>query len=136
MYATATENIVRRLVSFEIGSDQDGLIDASLRVADMLGSHISKMIGREGFRSLLLRAVKLTAGDYPTIVKIEILAGGSISPASVTASLKGSDVIALLCNLIDLFGTFIGSDLTLHMISVVWPHLTLDAPDGEETELP
>jgi Asp/Glu/hydantoin racemase len=127
---------VRRLVSHESSNDQEGLIAASTRVTNKLGQRLSKIIGLEGYRTLLTRAVKLTALQHPTFATVSVAVDGALFVPATTTVSDEEAYIALVEHTFELLTTFIGDDLTLRMVFAVWPDFPLYAEDGKEAELP
>jgi hypothetical protein len=148
MRVTAILDLVRRLLRYEAGEsqDQESLIGASECVLDKLRVHLSKRIGQEGFRTLLARALTLTTAHFPQLSGIRVGADGSLvglrgvlsqqTPDRETGEDAVEGVAALLAHFLGLLITFIGEDLTLRILSTVWPELDWDNAAGGEKERP
>jgi hypothetical protein len=94
-----------------------------------LGAQLSALVGRDGFRALLARALHLAAADFP------ILSGVSPAPSppgrltglrgrrwrDATQSEVRGAVAATLAALLWLLHEFIGPDLTQRILADVWP---------------
>ncbi len=133
------------------GQDQEPIRqnqEAVERVLNKLRLHLSKTIGQEGFRTLLARALTLTTPQFPNLGSIQINADGSLNGMPGTAGVHSKitqneaqntqsyetpstaiianpteGATALLAHLIALLVTFIGEDLTLRILSTLWPEL-------------
>jgi len=140
MRATAIQGIVQRLLIHEAAENrgQAAFPVAAERVLDKMRAHLSKRIGQEGFRTLLARALTLTSALFPHLSAVRVAADGSLLGLRGAAdtqekSLAVEGVAALVAHLIALLMTFIGEDITLRMLSAVWPALALgDATDREK----
>ncbi len=148
MRATAILGLVQRLLTHEAAEsqDQEALIEAAERASDKVRAHLSKRIGQEGFRTLLARALTLTTAQFPHLSAVRIGADGSLVGLRAAMSrglgetqnneTRGAVVegaVALVAHLLALLITFIGEDLTLRLLSAVWPELALDnAPDQKD----
>ena len=151
MRATAIQGFVRRLLTHEAAGrqDEDALLAAVERISDKLRVHLSNRIGQEGVRTLLARALTLTTTQFPRLSTARVEADGSlaglrgaISPGSHEPGDKEPQretiegAVAFVAHFLALLVTFIGADLTLRILSVVWPELTFDDATGWETETP
>ena len=138
MRAVDTPILVRRIVEHEAGenNNQVGLIASSERVCNKLGSHLSRIIGREGFQTLLNRAINLTARRFPSIIALKAKKNGSLGGLLDASQLDLDVVTALVEQIFDLLVTFIGEDLTLRIIIAVWPELEFDVDGAREIERP
>jgi hypothetical protein len=126
--------LVRHLVTFEASQNQDGLIAASLRVSHKLGSHLSRIIGREGLHTLVVRAVKLTARQMPTMNGVEVTEDGLLFLPDGVRNLDAAGVESLLEQTFGLLISFIGEDLTLRIVQESWPELHTYTAEETETE--
>jgi hypothetical protein len=141
--------LVRRILASEAGNSQDPdhLFDAAERVFEKMRAHLSKRIGPEGYRTLLLRAVVLSLADFPKLCNLRLETNGAIaglrpaaepdstgksSSEALQASLDGA--IAVETRFLDLLAAFIGEDLTLHILRAVWPGVPLDDATDRKDE--
>lgn len=127
--------------------------EAVERVLNKLHLHLSKTIGQEGFRTLLARALALTTPQFSNLGSIQINADGSVNglpvtagahskitqneaqntqsyetpsnetPSTATTADSTEGTTALLAHLIALLVIFIGEDLTLRILSTLWPEV-------------
>ena len=137
MRADAILDLVRRLliVEAEENGDPTSLSFAAERVSDKMGAHLSTRIGREGFRTLLARALALTKAQFPSLLVVRVEENGSLVGLHGDAE-SSEGAAALLGCLLGLLVTFIGEDLTLRMLGAVWPELDGDSVADEEDEKP
>lgn len=129
----AARGLAQRLVAMEkearAGAAEDSL--SACRVCEKLRLPLSQLVGRAGFRSLLLRAVTLAQRESPALGGVDVMTDGSIVGLEGVAAV-GSVVVA---HLIQLLMTFIGEGLTLALLLDIWPENGFDEPsekDGHE----
>jgi hypothetical protein len=134
MPAMFAKVLVERLVTREAEENRDESVAASLRVSQKLEVRLCKIIGREGFRTLLARAVKLTVRQFPAFKPPPIPDDGSIGGLFSEPHADAEIIVALLEHIVELLSTLIGEDLTLRMVNASWPELQLDAPPNSERE--
>ncbi len=151
MRADAIVGLVRRLLTHEAAGSRDlePLIEAAERVSDKLRAHLSRRIGQEGFRTLLARALALTTAQFPHLSAVRVGADGALIGLRAAQgrrtegawdrqaqedSVEGA--VALIAHLLGLLITFIGEELTLRILSSVWPDFALDGAADRETEKP
>ncbi len=151
MRAIDIQGLVRRLLTHEAAEsrDQEALLQAAERVSDKLRAHLSRRIGQEGFRTLLARALTLMTVQFPHLGAVRVEANGSLvglHGAAVPGGQETRDTepwedpvegaVALIAHLLALLMTFIGEDLTRHILSAVWPELASEDATGPEDERP
>ncbi len=139
--------IVQRLQTYEIGDTktQEAQAQAAEHVLDKLRAHLSKSIGKEGFRTLLARALVLTLPQYSQLANVRIEADGSFSglPATtnpISQELGNSSaqqdfvpaILAVTTQLLDLLMILIGEELTLRILGAVWPSIAFDDAAGRK----
>ena len=80
MRTTAILSLVRRLLTQEAKESQkpEALIEAAERVSNKLRVHLSKRVGQEGFRTLLVRALTLATTQFPSLRAVRVGADGSL----------------------------------------------------------
>lgn len=140
MRTNAILGLVRRLLTLEAAEsqDQESVIGAAERVAVKLRAHLSKRIGQEGFRTLLARALTLTTANFPhlsavrvgedgSLVGLRVATGASLqkTPDNVTQQDAVEGAVALVAHLLELLIILVGEDLTLRLLSIVSPTLSL-----------
>ncbi len=103
---------------------------AVCRICEELRVPLGKMLGVEGFRSLLARAQVLASADVPWLKAMVIEQDGSFTGLQermvrldVRATADGE--LALVGHLLGLLVVFIGPALTLRLLHEVWPDWTV-----------
>jgi len=103
---------------------------AAFRICEELRVPLGKMLGTEGFRSLLSRAQVLASADVPWLKAMVIEQDGSFTGLQermvrldARATVDGE--LALVSHLLGLLGVFIGPALTLRLLHEVWPDWTV-----------
>jgi hypothetical protein len=103
-------------------------------VCEKLRPHLATLVGKAGYRALLLRAVALASAEVPWLRGIQVKADGSFEGLEeLHAKLapeefnKGRSV--LLAHLLGLLVAFIGENLTVRLVREIWPKVPLDDLD-------
>jgi|GEM_PF-6415994 len=113
------------------------LAAAAERALQKLDRPLSRLVGAEGYRALLRRALHLAMGEHPYLRNVELLgvhAGTRPAPLSspeepgtpvtgVGPDRPGDALATVLIHVLGLLVTFIGSDLTARTVRDVWPDL-------------
>ena len=115
---------------------------AAFRVTEMLRSHLSTLMGNVGSRALLARALALASAEVPWLRAVHVNADGSFEGLDELGAQVDPDEIfegcvVLLARFLGLMATFIGANLTVRLVSDVWPELSLEDLDfskGDEDE--
>ncbi len=117
----------RRLLAFEVTADNPSVDEDSgaFRVCEKLREPLGKLLGVDGFRSLLSRAQSLAGAELPWLLTLKIKAGGCWDLDGLEAAL-GADAIAegevfLVGQLLGLLVIFIGPALTMQLVYEIWP---------------
>lgn len=101
---------------------------------------LAQVVGREGFRALLARAVALAKGELPPLRGVQVDAGGSLTGLE---TLSGDGVadgeagcVAVLAHLLGLLAAFVGAGITRQLVSGAWPGIPIENSDfgAEEGE--
>lgn len=93
-----------------------------------LGRYLSGVLGREGYRALVQRGLKLAAGEFPTLAIVEARA----QPLGRVVGLRRSvqrlpptevkEAVALiLAESISVLTKLLGADITLRLLRQLWP---------------
>ncbi len=108
-------------------------IDAAESAFGKLHGELARLIGSDGYRAVLTRALHLAEAEHPVVGKVAAAPEGATYPAlleGLRASLVGVDpaevrsgLAAVLGNLLWLLSTFIGAALTRQLAQSVWPEL-------------
>jgi len=103
---------------------------AAFHICEELRVPLGKMLGVEGFRSLLARAQVLASVDVPWLKALVIEQDGSFAGMKerrlrldARATVDGE--LALVGHLLGLLVVFIGPALTLRLLHEVWPDWTV-----------
>jgi hypothetical protein len=109
--------------------DAEDILQAAELALVELGTHLSGLVGEDGYRALVARAVHLAASEFPCLNRIRPalsppgrLVGlpGPNSPRT-TATEARNAAVAVLTELLWLLDEFIGRDLTRGVVQLVWP---------------
>ena len=124
-----------RLIADETREDLSGIkTPAAFPVGEKLRTPLATLMGKLGFRALLLRALALASAEVPWLRAVQVQADGSLEiaeaqkvPAVPEEVVEGR--VVLLAQLLGLLVTFIGETLTLRLVRETWPKLPLDELD-------
>jgi hypothetical protein len=118
----------RRLLAYERASanpaeDRDS---TAFRVCEKLRGPLGKLLGVDGFRSLLSRAQALAGAEVPWLLMLKIKRDGSWedlggSEAKLDAEALAEGEVFLVGQLLGLLVIFIGPALTLRLVQDIWP---------------
>jgi hypothetical protein len=95
-----------------------------------LGDPLSKLVGTEGYRALMTRALHLASAEFPLLGPVRpaisppgrLLGLPRISQRTTAAEVVAA-ITATLASLLWLLEEFIGRDLTQRILGEVWPRL-------------
>jgi len=113
--------------------------DAAERAFEKLRLHLSKVLGPEGFRVLVRRAVTLAQAEFPWLRIVEVRSDGSLTGLSAAAAAARTDgsvaeadggIVATLAHFLGLLEAFLGPDLTRRLVHSVWPEADALSPDA------
>lgn len=75
----AIQNLARRLIALEAAREpSDGLVGAAVRACEKLRVPLAKLVGVDGFRSLMARVMALATADVPWLDSVQVRADGSL----------------------------------------------------------
>lgn len=123
-----------RLISSETQGDVSEQSPPTIFVVcEKLRPPLATLMGSAGFRALLARALAMSAADIPWLRTVSVLPNGTLagletSVEKITPHDIAEGRAALVTNLLTLLDTFIGENLTVRLVSEVWPKLRL--PDS------
>lgn len=127
------QNLAERLLAWEArpgkGSAGKGRGPgrvAGFRVCAKLRGPMVRLTGVGGFRALLSRALALASQQVAWLDTLEVQADGGLAGLDrLSAELPAAELsrgeIAVVCQLLGLLDTFIGSTLTLGLLQDAWP---------------
>ena len=115
---------------------------AAFHVLERLRPHLASLMGKDGFRALLSRALTLANAEVSWLRSVHVNAEGTLEGYGELHSQLGpaeflEDTIVLLAQLLGLLTAFIGPGLTLRLIEEIWPEISLNNVDlvhGEKNE--
>jgi hypothetical protein len=115
---------------FRAGDSSDSEGRAAFRVCEKLRGPLSRLTGVAGFRSLLSRALSLAKAKVPWLGKLQVRLDGSFEFTAETEAFLGKKEaadggLALIAQVLELLGTFIGEALTLRLVKDIWPKAAL-----------
>lgn len=125
-------DLARRLVAVSQTVPGSHVDEALVVVIEKLRIALTKFAGREGFTSLLQRALVLAGADVPSLQCVKVGVDGHLEgiEQSVTddgTAVTGSEAaIAITTQLLGLLVTFVGGSLTLRLVGAAWPDISLD----------
>jgi hypothetical protein len=128
-------NLARWLLARELADAHDpgALAAAAERVCHKLAVRLARLITPTGYEALVARALHFTRGQFGFLVAVQVGSGSGPCLVKLAETVQGVDpaevydgLAALLAHIIELLTTFIGDDLTLHLLAEVWP----DVPPG------
>jgi hypothetical protein len=114
----------------------------AFHVSEKLRPHLATLIGNEGFRALLSRALALAKAEVAWLRAVHVRVDGTLegveaipAPLDPTEFLEGR--IVLLAQLLGLLVAFIGLSLTSRLMGEIWPQVALknmDFGNGSKNE--
>jgi len=129
-------DFAERLIAYEIGGNKFSgtKTSAAFPVYEKLRPHLANLMGNNGFRALLSRALVRAEADVPSLRSMQVKADGSLAgldklevQASPEELARGS--VVLVAQLLGLLVAFIGEALTLRLVREVWPKLSVNDLD-------
>lgn len=123
------KQLARRLLAHEAASGKPSAArnSAAFHVCEKLRGPLGKLLGNDGFRALLSRALALAGAEIPWLLALQIKADGSVEGLDEleenfkTRAVAEGEVV-LVAQLLGLLAIFIGEELTLRLLHDIWPH--------------
>ena len=124
----------RRLIAYESRADRISEARTShitFPACARLRPHLTTLVGHAGYRALLMRALALAGAEVSWLRAVQVKGDGSLAaPAEVRTRVDPKKIlegrIILLAQLLGLLVAFIGRNLTLRLVSEIWPKVKLD----------
>lgn len=125
-------NFAERLISYETGDNNvaETRVLSAFHVSEKLRPHLATLMGVNGFRALLSRALVLAQEEFRWLRAVHVRADGSLegleelhSQVAPAEFIEGR--VVLLAQLLGLLVAFVGEKLMLQMVRDVWPELLL-----------
>ena len=103
-------------------------------VSEKLRRHLATLVGNEGFRALLSRALALAKAEVAWLRAVHVRADGTLEgveaiPAQLDATEFLEGRIVFLAQLLGLLVAFIGPSLTSRLMGEIWPQVALKNMD-------
>jgi hypothetical protein len=106
--------------------------DDSLWFVEALRVSLIRLAGRDGFTSLLDRALVLAGRENPSLRRVKVNAEGRLQGLDQAVSNDGGDAarveaaVAITAQVFGLLATFIGEPLALKVVREAWPDTSMD----------
>ena len=139
MASPGIQNLAHHVVALETARanspDVRGATDAhenaTVRVIGELRMLLIRLVGVDGFRALLSRALTLAKAETPALDMVHVRADGSIQGFEVIEQTKEAGATeqagtVLIAHVLKLLVTFIGESLTLRLVRDAWPDASTD----------
>ena len=137
-------DFARRLVEYETSGNgfSRANLPAAFDVCEKLRPQLATLMGKEGYRALVARALALAGAEIPWLRAVQVKADGSLAGLEELQAQSDPDElfegrVALVARLLGLLVAFIGEKLMLRLVCEVWPQVPLDDLDfghGDENE--
>ncbi len=117
-----TYELAERLIAYEAALDRTLQLDLSetCHVCEKLRRSLSTLVGPEGYRSLLARALILAERETPLFGAVKVKEDGSIE--GLTGKATKANVV-LIGHFLHLMETFIGEAVTVWLLNDIWKDL-------------
>jgi hypothetical protein len=137
-------DLASRLITHETlgNNSSEGKRPLAFQVGDTLRPRLATLMGNGGFRALLSRALVLAKGEVLWLRTVQVNADGALEGMEAlrgkldSAEFRKGQVV-LMAQLIGLMVAFIGPNLTLHLVSDIWPQISvgnLELSNGSKNE--
>ena len=130
-------NVAKRLMAHETRENDSSETKnpAVFPVFDRLSPQLATLMGNAGFRGLLSRALALANEEVRWLRAVHVKSDGSLTGLQeLQAQLAPEQFFegrtVLLAQLLGLLVAFIGANLTVRLLSELWPKLSLDDLTG------
>ena len=126
----------KHLMDYETLRDKSSRakLSPTFPVTDKLRPLLATLMGNGGFRALFSRALALAGAEVVWLRAVQVGADGALEGLEAphaqldrTEFLEGK--VVLLAQLLELLVAFIGTSLTLRLLSEIWPQISFDDLD-------
>ena len=131
-------HFAKRLIVFEARGNKSSTTrtPAAFSTPEKLRPQLATLMGDDGFRALLARALALACVEVPWLRAAQVTADGSLEGLVELQTQLGPDEfleggVVLLAQLLGLLVAFIGENLTVRLAREVWPKVPLNGLDLE-----
>ena len=132
-----TREFARRLLIHEAAEPSSFRENApaAFRVAEKLRHSLTTFAGAAGFHSLLARALALAKVHSHSLGTVYVKPDGSLEGLDELHANEAAEAGAMLiAQLIGLLFTFIGEQLTVHLVRDAWPDLPVNEISPEQNQ--
>ncbi len=127
--------LASRLLGSEAGGQQEApdLVDAAETICRKIHEQLASLIGAEGVRALMIRALHLAKDGHPLFQRVEIGSESEAYLKGLRQSAQGLEpteirrgIVTFLGNFVWLLATFIGEALALRLVARIWPDVSAE----------
>lgn len=129
-------NYAARIIAYEKAGNRlpGNKLPAAFQICEKLRPQLTTLMGSGGYRTLLARALMLSKPEVPWLHGVRVNADGFLEGFTEAADQVDPRQLAeggvvLLSQLFGLLSAFIGQNLTLGLVTEVWPGVPLKAAD-------
>jgi hypothetical protein len=128
------EALAQRLIALESAGEPSAMqFAAAVRTCDRLRVTLARLVGADGFCSLMSRALALAKREVPSLEAARVLPDGSL--VGLDGVRRDADAgVIVVARLLGLLVTFIGESLTLGIVRDAWPDQLAAGIDAESGE--
>ena len=119
-----TRDLAQSLIAHEVaaGNTSEPMELAAFRVCETLRGPVSALMGNDGFRALLARALALARAEAPCLSAVQVAADGSLQGLDELGRQMDKDQVreggvVLIARLLGLLLTFIGEAMTSRLVT-------------------
>jgi hypothetical protein len=122
-------SLAKSLIVQEMSSKSAGVSGlATFHVIEKLRPHLAKLLGKDGFRALVTRAIELASVEFSWLDAIRVKPEGTLEglewpPPQIDSTEFLDGKLAVLAQLIGLLVALIGPNLTVTLVADIWPKL-------------
>jgi hypothetical protein len=131
------------LLAYEVEEPQDpgALAEAAERICHKLSVRLARLITPVGYEALVTRAKQLATPQFPFLAGVRVGSGSESCLDGLRESVRGVDTAGVLhglattvANITNLLMTFVGDELTVHLLREIWPDLPLRQIGAADSE--
>ncbi len=122
-----------RLLKLDAAGRGTRALPAAALVTERLRRVLNTLLGADGFKALLRRAVTLAKAEDPALGALQLDVDGSLVGLSEDDDVPDSEVV-LVAHILNLLFAFVGEALTLRLVNDAWPKARLDDLDFDKDE--
>ena len=132
-------SLAKHLTAYEVSGPPSATSNPpAFRTIEKLRSYLAMLMGPSGSQALLSRALVLAAPEVPWLSRLRVVGDGEFEGlASALAELEAREFFAgetvVMAHILRLLVAFIGPALTLRLLKQLWPALTFNEADFNDT---